>query len=198
MLRGMLASYALGILTADERAAVRGHLDHGCRECEEELGGFERATVEIGFGIDPVQPPAALGARIRAAAGAGRAASGSIQVWKAWDAPAPTGGLSLVRAGEGTWETLPLPGVQVKRLSFDPARRLATMLVRMAPGASYPSHRHAGPEECYVVEGELHVGDLVMRAGDFQRAEASSAHVPQFTETGCLLLITSSTEDELL
>ena len=84
-------------------------------------------------------------------------------------------------------------------LMFDAARRTATMLVRMLPGTQYPSHRHAEAEECLVLEGDLHVGaDLVMHAGDFQRAAKGSVHVPQFTVDGCLLLITSSLEDELL
>jgi hypothetical protein len=37
-----------------------------------------------------------------------------------------------------------------------------------------------------------------MRAGDFQRAEAGSVHPVQSTDGGCLLLITSSLDDELL
>jgi anti-sigma factor ChrR (cupin superfamily) len=73
------------------------------------------------------------------------------------------------------------------------------MLVRMAAGTSYPGHRHARAEECLVVQGDLHVGDdLVMHAGDFQRAEPGSVHVPQWTERGCLLLVTSSVDDDLL
>ena len=86
----------------------------------------------------------------------------------------------------------------MKRLSMDAERELVTMLVRMRPGASYPRHRHAKAEECYVVEGDLHVGDLTILAGDFQRAEADSIHVPQYTVGGCLLFVTSSLEDEML
>ena len=74
-----------------------------------------------------------------------------------------------------------------------------TMLVRMEKGTSYPSHRHAGPEECYVLAGDLEVGDqLEMHAGDYQRVERGSVHPPQTTREGCLLLITSSMHDELL
>ena len=29
------------------------------------------------------------------------------------------------------------------------------MLVRLAPGAAYPPHRHAGVEELHLLEGEL-------------------------------------------
>jgi anti-sigma factor ChrR (cupin superfamily) len=72
------------------------------------------------------------------------------------------------------------------------------MLVRMTEGASYPSHRHAAAEECLVLEGDLIVGEDVLRAGDFQRSEAGSVHPPQSTRAGCLLYILSSLEDELL
>jgi anti-sigma factor ChrR (cupin superfamily) len=72
------------------------------------------------------------------------------------------------------------------------------MLIRMEPGASYVPHRHGGPEQCYVVEGDLRDGDVVVRAGDFQCAPESTMHGAQTTEKGCLLLIVSSLRDELL
>ena len=76
---------------------------------------------------------------------------------------------------------------------------IVTMLIRMAPGTAYPAHRHGGAEECYVLEGDLHVGDdIVMHAGDYQRAEAGSTHPVQSTRGGCLLLLTSSLRDELV
>jgi quercetin dioxygenase-like cupin family protein len=72
------------------------------------------------------------------------------------------------------------------------------MLVRMEPGSSYPGHVHGGPEECYVISGDLRVGDsLHMRAGDYQRVAAGMTHPVQSTDEGCLLLITSSLHDEL-
>jgi anti-sigma factor ChrR (cupin superfamily) len=71
------------------------------------------------------------------------------------------------------------------------------MLVRMDPGSSYPGHLHAGVEECFVLEGELRVGEEVLRRGDYQRADEGSEHGIQWTEKGCLLLIVSSQDDEL-
>ena len=92
-----------------------------------------------------------------------------------------------------------MEGISVKRLFSDPDRKTVTMLVRMAAGTSYPTHRHAGAEECYVLEGDLHVGEeLVLNAGDYQRAGEDSIHLRQWTQDGCLLFILSSTEDELL
>jgi anti-sigma factor ChrR (cupin superfamily) len=80
---------------------------------------------------------------------------------------------------------------------MDSARDRMTCLVRMAAGTAYPRHIHAGPEECLVLEGELRVGDEMLRAGDYQRAAPGSHHPVQSTDRGCLLLIVSSLSDEL-
>jgi anti-sigma factor ChrR (cupin superfamily) len=72
------------------------------------------------------------------------------------------------------------------------------MLVRMAAGTTYPSHRHAGDEQCFVLDGDLHVGEIVLHSGDFQLAPEESEHGPQSTVGGCTLLIVSSRNDELL
>jgi anti-sigma factor ChrR (cupin superfamily) len=95
------------------------------------------------------------------------------------------------------WEQV-IPGVRAKRLYVDPQHDTVTMLIRMDPGASYLPHRHAGPEQCFVLEGDLRDGELVVRAGDFQCAAEGTVHGSQQTESGCLLLIVSSLRDELL
>ena len=86
----------------------------------------------------------------------------------------------------------------MKPLFVDRERDYVTMLVRMAPGTSYPCHRHGGAEECYVLQGDLHVAGQVLHSGDHQRADDASEHGVQSTEEGCLLLIVSSQHDELL
>ena len=73
-----------------------------------------------------------------------------------------------------------------------------TMLVRMEAGSSYPQHIHDGPEECYVLQGDLRVGDEVLGRGDYQRAAPGSRHGIQSTENGCLLFIVSSLTDEII
>jgi anti-sigma factor ChrR (cupin superfamily) len=107
--------------------------------------------------------------------------------------------MAVRRADAGDWEATGVVGIAVRRPSVDADRQTASMLVRKEPGSKYPPHIHASAEECFVVEGELHVGDdLVMHAGDFQRAESGTAHPVQYTETGCVLFITSSLHDELI
>jgi len=200
----LLPLRALGMLQGPDAAALDHHLRGGCEACTAELRDLDSATEMLARSATPVAPPASLRARILAAARDDipvqepTAAPPVRQVWKSWaQAPPAAGSLRVTRADEGEWQKA-AEGVAVKRLSYDADRRIATMLVRMAPGSAYPPHRHALAEECFVIAGDLHMGDLVLHAGDFQRAEAASVHVTQSTESGCLLFITSSLEDELI
>jgi anti-sigma factor ChrR (cupin superfamily) len=104
----------------------------------------------------------------------------------------------LHRADDAAFEPTAIAGITVRRLSVDRAADRATMLVRMAPGTSYPPHRHGGAEECFVLSGDLHHEDRVMRAGDYELTTAGTRHERQWTDDGCLLLIRSSLSDELI
>lgn len=125
--------------------------------------------------------------------------SEAIQIWRRWsptDSASPT--LQTVRVEDMAWEPIGIEGIRTKCLGVDPARRTVTMLVEMDAGSSYPPHRHGGAEECFVVRGDLRVGDQVLTDGDFQRADEGSIHGVQSTEHGCTLLIVSSQDDELI
>lgn len=83
----------------------------------------------------------------------------------------------------------PYPGITLRLLHVDQAQQKFSALLRLSPGAKYPSHHHDGVEECLVLEGTLWVGNTKMTVGDYQRAEADSDHVDQWSETGALLYI---------
>ena len=135
----------------------------------------------------------AIHERVRAAPSAGS----SAQVWKSWTSASASDW--LVRADAAAFEPTGFDGIAVRPLFVDDAHDRVTMLIKMAPGTSYPSHRHGGPEECFVLEGDLSIGDAVeMHAGDFQRMGQDSVHEVQSTRGGCLLLVTSSKRDQLL
>jgi anti-sigma factor ChrR (cupin superfamily) len=206
-LRDLAALYVVGALEPEEARRHRLHL-HECETCRGEADSLARTAASLTLNAPQIEPPPALYdrvlARFRAASdGAqGDAAAGPppAQVWKVWSAPQPAaGGLSYEPAGDAGFERTSIAGIRVRRLAVDPLAGRVTMLVRMAPGTAYPAHRHGGAEECFVLEGDVRVGEgLHMRAGDFQRAEAGSVHPVQTTDGGCLLLIASSTSDELL
>lgn len=120
------------------------------------------------------------------------------QTWKDWpgDVTGPT--VTVVAASAARWEGTGFPGIEVRQLFLDAAQERATMLMRMAPGSSYPAHRHGGAEDRYLLAGDLRHGDTVLRAGDYQHAAPGSVHAMQATTEGCLLFVVSSLEDQLL
>ena len=58
-----------------------------------------------------------------------------------------------------------------------------------APGASLPAHDHPADEECLVLEGEVMLGDILGRAGDYHLAPKGLPHGTITSKTGALLFI---------
>ena len=204
----LAALHAAGALPPEEARDFEEHAI-ACASCAAELATLRETAARLAMAAakDAPEPARGLKRRVldRVAAegtpppGAEQPPNEETQVWKRWSGASGEGkeGFQILRAGEGSWEPTARPGVRVKPLSVDPTRRYVTMLVRMEPGSSYPGHLHAGVEECFVLEGELRVGNEVLRRGDYQRAAEGSEHGIQWTEKGCLLLIVSSQDDEL-
>ncbi len=203
--------YARGELRGQELDQYVRHL-RGCELCRERLAERRYLDSTLARFLEPVAPRAEVWERIeqRLAPSAAPATGPQVQPWKSWgddvdtgegaggSGPSEVGDFVNLPAEAARWEATATAGVQTRRLGFDRVNRRVSMLIRMEPGASYPAHRHGGPEECFVVAGDLRVGEFHMRAGDFQRAEAGSVHPAQSTVGGCLLFISSSLEDELL
>jgi anti-sigma factor ChrR (cupin superfamily) len=186
---------------ADELAHLAPQIDPspGLRAKLLDLAGRDLASREAAAAAVAAAPAAPMAIAQDSAANAPAASDEQgIQVWKNWDSAAPAPPLFLLRSNDSDWEATKVPGVAVRRLFFDAERQSVTMLVRMEAGARYPSHRHGGVEECYVLEGDLHVGDTIMKKGDYQRVETDQVHGVQSTEKGCTLLILSSLHDEIL
>jgi hypothetical protein len=62
-------------------------------------------------------------------------------------------------------------------------------LLRMAPGASLPAHRHPIDEECVVLEGEVQIGVLRVGAGGFHLGRKDILHDRLCTTTGALIFL---------
>lgn len=211
----LLGALLIGALDDNEQQSAKKLVAEDSPPVRAAISDWARVLTALPFSLELVAPPAALRERVLAtianeALGQAKPVSGpevhkpsapgqhDVQVWKNWRRPAGPVDFYLQRENEGDWEATAVPGVEVKKLFVDQQRRYTTMLVRMAAGTAYPGHRHAGFEECYVLLGDLHVGDNVLHAGDYQRAEGGSIHGVQSTARGCLLFIVSSLEDELL
>jgi quercetin dioxygenase-like cupin family protein len=199
----LAALHAAGALSAEERERFEAALRAGDEAALAELRGLEGVIQALAAAAGEVVPePSVREGLLRRVREKPRAdaehGSVDVQVWRQWAATAKTSDLYTLFAHEGGWEETGVDGVLVRRLFVDRAANRMTAMFRMAPGAAYVPHRHEGPEECYVLEGDLHVGeDLVMRAGDYQRAPAGSHHGIQRTEGGCVLLVNCSLSDEV-
>jgi quercetin dioxygenase-like cupin family protein len=198
-----LTLHAMDLLDPAEAAELEEHLRDGCEFCREQLLGFHDTYAAIAYSVPLSAPDPHLRDRIldRLGSVSGDEETSSnpdaeAQVWKTWT-QTPQAEVHVVRRSEEHWENV-RPGIWAKQLYVDSERDTVTMLVRMDPGASYIPHRHGGPEQCYVLEGDLRDGDLLVTAGDFQCAASGSVHGAQSTTGGCLLLIVSSLHDELL
>ncbi len=105
----------------------------------------------------------------------------------ALDASPPAGARRLAR--EAGW--LPFVAGAQRKILFDDGRTM-TWLVRMAPGAALPAHRHDdGDEECLVVEGTVVVNGAAYGPGDYTLALRGSEHRWVRTNTGALFLLRS-------
>lgn len=184
-IREQAALYALGMLDPEQARVFSEHLAGGCEICKSEWRAFHETAARLPAALPIAGPPLGLRAAV-------------LTQFKTETSEAKEAPLHVVRSDEGAWEPTGVDGVSVKKLDADPQHDRATFLVRMAPGASYPGHRHAGVEQCYVLEGDLHFGDLAFYAGDYQSAAARSTHSISYTVNGCLLLIVSSPHDEVI
>ena len=103
-------------------------------------------------------------------------------------------GTSSDHPGEGfeLMEQPGLPGEKVwwKNVSWDAATGQGSYLMVMAPGTRCNPHEHLGPEEFYVVEGDLTDCDgRTYRAGEFVSLAGGSRHL-SVSRSGCRLVVT--------
>ena len=89
-------------------------------------------------------------------------------------------------------------GAWIKLLSLERERGYAVLLGRLDPGVRYPAHTNAGPEDFYILTGDLHIGDRKLNAGDFHHADAGSLHGENYSKDGCTLLAVLTTDDPLV
>lgn len=106
-------------------------------------------------------------------------------------------GLLIARSIELDWQPLG-QGIDIKLLHTDTDRRYNTVLARFSPGARYSAHRHSQVEHLFMLSGDLHVGDVAMRPGDYCRADPESIHGETFSEFGCVALVQALPDDELV
>ena len=184
----IVAELGFGLQAIEPRTALRERvLAHIAREADTDDRAFQSIADHLAFTATPLAPPTSLRTRLLDLV---RNETRPSQQ----HAPPP---LTFVSASEGEWQEM-APGVTAKILYFDPVSRRATALVRMAPGSAYAPHRHAEAEELYVLEGGCFCGGRELVVGDYHRAEAGTEHHDTSSDDGCLLLVISAPQNEML
>jgi hypothetical protein len=93
--------------------------------------------------------------------------------------------LTLADPAEG-WQPF-APGVSRKVLHE--AGGVMSYLLRLAPGAHLAAHRHPVDEECVVLEGEVHIGHVRLRAGGFHLGRQGVLHERIESPDGALIFL---------
>lgn len=89
--------------------------------------------------------------------------------------------------GSAPWQQF-LPGIQIKVLRE--SQGTLSYLLKLAPGAALPPHRHPEDEECLVLEGRLRVGSHIeVGPGGYHLAHAGKLHARIHTDTGATIFL---------
>ena len=172
----------LQALPASEVAAAEAHIA-SCPDCQREVQSLRPVIKRfVAWPADILRPPASL---------QGRLALRIAEETGKQPVPPPARQWS-----EPEWEQV-APGIECKLLATDTERHRVSMLVRLAPGASYPAHTHAGVEELHLLDGELWIDERKLFPGDYNYSPPGATDYRVFSETGCICVLVTSVEDVL-
>lgn len=149
---------------------------------------FEETVARLAFAAPLVTPPPSLRDRVMA----------SIRQKRRPSFVEEQPGILVHRGDLEDWAETPYPGVLVKRVAHDRGREMASYLLKMAAGSTFPNHTHNAEEQCLVLSGEVRFGTVHLRAGDFSKTQPGTLHGHVTTDTGCVLFIVASTHDKTL
>src|SRR5688572_15914508 len=161
-IKELAAGFASGDLEEAEHAEFRSLLQTAPAEAQAEAARIVDAAALISLSLPREFPSPALKDRILSRA----------------QPPKPTPELfEFLRGNADTgWIPIKVPGAYVKLLSIQREKGYAVVLGKLDPQTHYPAHHHIGPEQLFVLEGDLHIGDVELKAGDFHNAKAGSSH----------------------
>jgi putative transcriptional regulator len=181
--------------TSGEGPERRAALEHvrGCEPCCQ-------ASSKLGIAIDALEggtvgradapaPPGGV-QRLLSRARTGRVSYFVSEVARLFDLTEEDAGELLSRASRGEgWEDGPGPGVKIYPVVAGPrVPEALTALVKLEPGATFPHHPHAGPEEVLVLEGGYRDSSgLEVWRGETQKMPPRTEHsFVAFDGVGCI------------
>lgn len=186
--------YALGALDAGELQSFEAEL-RGNAELQALVADLRRTTDLMAISAPQVPLPDSLRGKVL-----GRIAkSGKSGLPPLSAGLAAMAGLRFEDSAESHgWKPLPIPGAYIKLLSLEKERGYAVLLGKLEPGTRYPAHVNAGPEDFFILSGDLVVGERRMAAGDFHHADGGSFHEENYSVDGCTLFAVLTVDDPLV
>jgi len=154
---------------------------------------LQRTTSLVAMTSPAITPPPALKDKVLARIDAAGTMSAATPL-----ASALAGFRFVDAACEHGWKQLPIPGAWIKLLSIERDRGYAVLLGKLEPGVRFPAHLNVGPEDFYVLTGDLHIGQRRLASGDFHHADGGSQHGVNHSVEGCTLLAVLTTDDPLV
>lgn len=138
--------------------------------------------------IDPLTHHPVLAPMLAAVKPVEASADLATRIWDRIGEQLPQPRVESLRADEGDWRRL-ADRVWLKILVRDAETGIASFVVRYEPGSRVEKHPQAGPEHCFLVSGDLRIGDFQMAPGDFQFVEAGIEHGPLVSNGGALVFV---------
>jgi anti-sigma factor ChrR (cupin superfamily) len=186
---------ALGLLPPDEERQFADDAQ-GNPELRELLWSLQKTIAQVVLTGPAISPPAQLKSKVLERVRA-LSAQTAPPAPRAVEESLP--GLKFrMAAGAAQWKALPVPGAFIKLLSLERDRGYAVLLGKLDPGTRYPAHTNAGPEDFYILTGDLQVSGRNLGPGDFHHADAGSFHEENYSIEGCTLLAVLTLDDPLV
>lgn len=95
-----------------------------------------------------------------------------------------------IPGGDEGWHRF-LPGIERKVLHEQAG--VMSYLLKFAPGARLPAHRHPHDEECVVVQGRLRIGTLELGPGGYHRVAHDVLDADSVSDDGCVIFLRGAT-----
>jgi anti-sigma factor ChrR (cupin superfamily) len=175
-------AYATQALAAKDAAAAEAHIA-SCSDCQREVESLREVINRfVSWPTDVLRPTTSLQRRL------------ALRI--AEETGKPPVLPSARRWSEPEWEQV-APGIECKLLATDTERHRVSMLVRLAAGASYPGHTHAGVEELHLLDGELWIDKRQLFPGDYYYGAPGTGDDIVWSETGCTCVLVTCIQDTL-
>ena len=175
-------AYALQVLPTSEVLATEAHIA-SCPDCQREVESLRPVIDQfVSWPTDVLRPSTSLQMRLALRIAEETGKQPVLPRAQQWSEP--------------DWKQV-APGLECRLLASDTERHRVSLLVRLAPGASYPPHTHAGVEELHLLDGELWIDERKLLPGDYNYGAPGEGDERVWSETGCTCVLVTSTKDIL-